>query len=773
MAWKDKFYKKENKKTTGFTMVELVVAIAILGIIIAIALPTVNSIQVKNEKKKYVSYEESIISSAKLYIDSYGEDKFNKRDLNTQCASIKFEELKSRNLLKSYNLDGVECTGTGDDIAAYVVREESGNYKYYPTIVCKKNGEEVVYQTTFTIPTVCKNIDNNKIAQIKNVPSCISNSSDARLTLVVDSDENKRIVELGYSLIDSVSSDNQGLIKKLEYTKIDDLNNLANISLYFADKIVQEEENKNYKLVLKYRYADSDYQYEVLSKTIAVNYTKPQIKVIAKKYDSNIDIKNIKQYDDYKNNKWTNKNVYVTATAADACGKKIDVILPDGSSKEKVETNVIAEEQEVKTQELAFKTKYGNDKIAEKKFSVKIDKEKPLCDVTGGSDTWINKMSKTTSRTIKATCDDGKGSGCKTASFSKTYSDNIDTTTAGAKGNNIGGEVEDKAGNKSNCAANQTVKIDKDPPTCNVAGGSNTWINKSSKTASRTITATCSDTGGSGCKTASFSKTYSNNIDTTTAGAKGVGKGGTVEDKAGNKSSCGANQTVRIDKTPPTCNVVGGSNTWINKSSKTASRTITATCSDTGGSGCKTASFSKTYSNNIDTTTAGAKGVGKGGTVEDKAGNKSSCGANQTVKIDKEPPKFVKKINMGTCDITDDHGYYKFGYTFTDNLSGISITNAYFKYCYQIEEGEKFPGNTCSDNGYGNATYNWDNANDGALSGKFLSGVSICLSRKSVVEVIKADLKICDRAGNCSTKKASYTPPKNKCNTLKPWPCAD
>lgn len=773
MAWKDKFYKKENKKTTGFTLVELVVAIAILGIIIAIALPTVNSIQAKNEKKKYVSYEESIISSAKLYIDSYGEDKFNKRDLNTQCASIKFEELKSLNLLKSYNLDRVECAGTGDDIVAYVVREESGNYKYYPTIVCKKNGEEVVYQTAYTVPTVCKNIDNNKIAQINNVPSCISNSSDARLTLTVDSDENKRIVELWYSLIDSVSSDNQGLIKKMEYTKIDDLNNLANISLSFADKIVQKEENKNYKLVLKYRYADSDYQYEVLNKTIAVNYAKPQIKVVAKKYDSNINIKNIKQYDDYKNNTWTNKNVYVTATATDACGKKIDVILPDDSFKEKVETNVIAEDQEVKIQELTFKTKYGNDKIAEKKFSVKIDKEKPLCDVTGGSDTWINKTSKPTSRTIKATCDDGKGSGCKTASFSKTYSDNIDTKTAGAKGNNIGGEVEDKAGNKSNCAANLTVRIDKDPPTCKVTGGNNTWINKTSESTSRTITAVCSDTGGSGCKKTSFSKIYSKNINTEVAGAKGDGKGGTVEDKAGNKSSCKANQTVRIDKTPPTCNVTGGSNTWINKTSETTSRTITAACSDTGGSGCKTASFSKTYSNNIDTEIAGAKGVGKGGTVEDKAGNKSSCKANQTVKIDKEPPKFVGKINMDTCDITDDHGYYKFGYTFTDDLSGISITNAYFKYCYQIKKGEGFPGNTCSNNGYGNATYNWDNANDGALSGKFLSGVSICLSRKSAVEVIKADLKICDIAGNCSTKKASYTPPKNKCDTLKPWPCAD
>ena len=602
VAWKDKFYNKENKKTTGFTLIELVVAIAILGIIITIALPVVNGIQVKNEKKKYVSYEESIISSAKLYIDSYGEDKFNKRDLNTQCASIKFEELKSRNLLKSYNLDGVECTGTGDDIAAYVVREESGNYKYYPTIICKKNGEEVVYQTTFTVPTVCKNIDNNKIAQIRNVPSCISNSNDAKLTLAVDSDENKRIVELGYSLIDSVSSDNQGLIKKLEYTKIDDLNNLANISLSFADKIVQKEENKNYKLVLKYRYADSDYQYEVLSKTIAVNYIKPQIKVIAKKYDSNIDIKNIKQYDDYKNNTWTNKNVYVTATATDACGKKIDIILSDGSSKEKVETNVIAEDQKVKTQKLAFKTKYGNDKIAEKKFSVKIDKEKPLCGIT----------------------------------------------VSGTKGDND-------------------------------------WYTSDVR------------------------------LDMSKDDKNGSGIAGAI--------------LTTSDKPSYNGTILTGKQTDNTKKQKWY------------------------------------------GYIKNNAGRVNTC--DITLKVDKDPPKFVEKLDMTTCGITNDHGYYKFGYTFTDNLSGISTNNAYFKYCYQIEEGEQFSGNTCSNNGYGNATYNWDNANDGALSGKFLSGASICLSRKSTVKVIKTDLKICDRAGNCSTKKASYIPPKNKCDTLKPWPCAN
>ena len=35
----------------------------------------------------------------------------DKKALNTQCISIGYDELKSYNLLKSYKLDGVECTG--------------------------------------------------------------------------------------------------------------------------------------------------------------------------------------------------------------------------------------------------------------------------------------------------------------------------------------------------------------------------------------------------------------------------------------------------------------------------------------------------------------------------------------------------------------------------------------------------------------------------------------------------------------------------------------
>ena len=263
-----------------------------------------------------------------------------------------------------------------------------------------------------------------------------------------------------------------------------------------------------------------------------------------------------------------------------------------------------------------IKDNAGNETTcAARSAKVYVDKTAPSCSVSGGNASWTNG-----SRTISAKCED-TDSGCDTADFSKSYTTEMDITTAGAKGNNNGGTVKDKAGNETACAANQTVKIDKTAPSCSVSGGNTSWTN-----GNRTITATCTDLGGSGCATASFSKTYNTNTNTTTAGAVGNSSGGSVSDNAGNTTNCAANQTVKIDKAAPTCTSSGGSTSWTN-----GNRTLTGTCSDTGGSGCK-ANVSVTYSTNTNSSNLSP------GTVYDAAGNSVTCPANQTVKIDKTAP---------------------------------------------------------------------------------------------------------------------------------------
>ena len=252
-------------------------------------------------------------------------------------------------------------------------------------------------------------------------------------------------------------------------------------------------------------------------------------------------------------------------------------------------------------------------------YITRIDKEPPKCTVSGGSTSWTSG-----SRTITGTCSDTGGSGCKeniSYKYNGTVGQNYSITNAGAAGAGNGGYVYDNAGNKTLCAANQTVKIDKKAPSCTTSGGSTSWT-----TEEVTVYGTCSD-DGSGC--------VGNVSKTVTTDTNGNVSPGIVKDKVGNETTCPATAVVRVDTTPPKCTVSGGSSSWTS-----GTRTITGTCSD-DGSGCK-GNISYTYNaaNNTNwvLSNAGAAGAGNGGYVYDNVGNKTACAANQTVKIDKKAP---------------------------------------------------------------------------------------------------------------------------------------
>jgi len=202
------------------------------------------------------------------------------------------------------------------------------------------------------------------------------------------------------------------------------------------------------------------------------------------------------------------------------------------------------------------------------------------------------------------------GTASGTLSSSYTYSSNVDYKFCI--------RAVDKVGNASawTPVANATyIRVDKTAPTCTSSGGSTSWAK------SRTLTGTCADTGGSGCK-GNVTKTISTDTNSTTVSP------GTVYDYAGNYASCPANQTVKVDVTPPTCgNLIGASETWT-----TANRTITQGCSD-ATSGCGTVG-SKTF-----TTTTGSTTI-SGLAIKDNAGNQTTCGTynNVLVRVDKDAP---------------------------------------------------------------------------------------------------------------------------------------
>lgn len=219
----------------------------------------------------------------------------------------------------------------------------------------------------------------------------------------------------------------------------------------------------------------------------------------------------------------------------------------------------------------------------------------------------------------------------------------------------ITARIQDGTGNYLDSNKNIS-KIDSIPPECSVSGGSTTWINKSSNPGYRRITAKCRDnTGGSGCKTSSFYKDYSDDISTDKAGALGVNNGGTVCDKAENCTTCPANQTVKIDKTAPTC-VVSGGGSWTNQKV-----TLIGTCNDKG-SDCKPET--KTVTNEFIEEQNSNQSPG---TVYDNAGNSSECGT-AAVKIDKTPPDVSITATAGSDN-------YKLTGSASDTGSGIASTS--------------------------------------------------------------------------------------------------
>ena len=130
---------KKNQK--GFTLVELLVAITILGIILVIALPQLSNIQQNNKTTKYRKYADTMLTSAKLYTDSYTEDMFGNN--KSGCVDIPYDDMKDKDLLKDIKVDGSTCKS--DD--SYIrVRKANDHYFYEVSIVCKDKNNKIVYE---------------------------------------------------------------------------------------------------------------------------------------------------------------------------------------------------------------------------------------------------------------------------------------------------------------------------------------------------------------------------------------------------------------------------------------------------------------------------------------------------------------------------------------------------------------------------------------------------------------------------------------------------
>ena len=154
------------KKNKGFTLVELLVAVAILGILTLLALTIISRVQQNNDNSKYEKYSETLVSSAKLYVDSYSIDMFGYDE--DGCVDIPYEELEEKNLLKDLQAKDVTCSNPEDAENTYIrVKKTGDKYEFQESIKCVDKKGNIVYEKTIDESnSIC-----NKETITKNAPT--------------------------------------------------------------------------------------------------------------------------------------------------------------------------------------------------------------------------------------------------------------------------------------------------------------------------------------------------------------------------------------------------------------------------------------------------------------------------------------------------------------------------------------------------------------------------------------------------------------------------
>lgn len=113
----------KNKK--GFTLVELLVTITILGIVTLVSLPIIRVIQGSMNASKEQVYKEAILSAAKNYNDTHELDTFGYQ--NGGCVVVSYNDLVSAKVIDE--LDFSKMNLNPDEI--YVkIRKTNDNYDY-------------------------------------------------------------------------------------------------------------------------------------------------------------------------------------------------------------------------------------------------------------------------------------------------------------------------------------------------------------------------------------------------------------------------------------------------------------------------------------------------------------------------------------------------------------------------------------------------------------------------------------------------------------------
>lgn len=161
--------RKINKK--GFTLTEILAVIAILGVILAIAVPSYNSLSKKFEKAYYEKLEDSILAAAKSY---YKENAESRPAELLYSSVVTFSEL-----IDNKNIDDIKgYKSVGDLKGRIIIVKKVEGYDYKMCYLAPNTEDEKNASTTLTDEDLLKKLGTANDTNANNCdPNWLSNDA--------------------------------------------------------------------------------------------------------------------------------------------------------------------------------------------------------------------------------------------------------------------------------------------------------------------------------------------------------------------------------------------------------------------------------------------------------------------------------------------------------------------------------------------------------------------------------------------------------------------
>ena len=464
----------KSKFNKGYTLIELLVIILIMGIIFAIAIPSILK-SIEAGKTVYISnLKEQLVLAAQDYYSSNEEELPRGQIVNgdeIKTSSLLYvSELESENYLSNEVID----PSNGSCSKSFIlVTNDDNEFNYRTCLKCDNEEYNTKAGYCDILPEIKKDYQ---------APECVISYEDG--------------YEPGTWSKEPITAIFTGITDDLhDIVKIRSFENRG-VSPYEIHNGITYKETFDKSTLLDFWVYDNNGKTsqcigdtKINSNEIKIDNNPPSCIIKMEQQNTN--------NEEYKNDSWTKYDVKVSWECSDG-----ESGLKSESKGSKVFTGTGKHDFNLEVYD-----NVGNSKIYSK--TIKIDQTNPSCgSVIGESTIWTND-----NRYISVGCDDKDGSGCSKDRFGYNYktSGKISYKT-----------ITDNVGNETKCPVKKY--IDKTDPICGDIIGERSYWSKYNKT----ITVSCSDSL-SGCEKSSFTTLHKNN------GWYGYNL---ISDKAGNTTSC-------------------------------------------------------------------------------------------------------------------------------------------------------------------------------------------------------------------------------------------